>query len=63
MLRFRVPSSNLCLAAVFEALEARKASLGVAEYACSQPRLEEIFHAITEGDAGEAARGGGGPGV
>jgi len=47
-LKFRVPSERFVLADIFEAMEKHKQALRVWDYACSQPRLEEIFHAISE---------------
>jgi len=45
-LTFSVPSDRFALADVFEAMEQHKEALCVQDYACSQPRLEEIFLAL-----------------
>jgi len=46
VIKFRIPSDRHGFPEVFEALEKNKAALGIQDYACSQPRLEEIFLSV-----------------
>ena len=48
--KYELPMESFTLAAVFEAMEANKARLGVLDYSASQPTLESIFLAIAEKD-------------
>ena len=49
-LKFRIPSTVATLPDVFEAMEANKAALHIQDYACSQPRLEDIFLGVVAQD-------------
>jgi ABC-type multidrug transport system ATPase subunit len=64
--RYSLPPSSASLAHIFVTMEAHKASLGVVNYAASQPTLEAIFldicGAAAERSAPSSGGGGGGSG-